>query len=145
VLLSIPSAIVLYVIGKPAIHLLFQHGAFTAHSSELTSLALLGYAFGLPAVTADTLLVFCFYAIKDARTPLVTNIGALAVHFTLLAILTHTLSGSAAIISIPLATAVTGTIEAVLLSLLLFTRLRKMVRADKGMQRLQKRRLQARG
>ena len=40
-LLSVPAAPLLCVAGKPAIRLLFQHGAFGAHSSALTSLALL--------------------------------------------------------------------------------------------------------
>ena len=74
VLLSIPTALVLCVFGKQANHLLFQHGKFTAHSSALTSMALFGYAVGLPGVTADVLLVTCFYALKDARTPLFTGI-----------------------------------------------------------------------
>jgi len=37
-------------------------------------MALRGYAIGLPGLTADVLLVSCFYAMKDARTPLSTNI-----------------------------------------------------------------------
>ena len=53
VLLCIPAAIVLYFFGKPAIHILFQHGKFTAHSSALTSMALFGYAVGLPGLTAN--------------------------------------------------------------------------------------------
>ena len=141
VLISGPAALVLYFLGKPAIHLLFQHGAFTAHSSALTSTALLGYALSLPAVTADTLLVLCFYALKDARTPLLTNIGMLVLHVGLLAILTKVFRGPEAILGIMLTTAVTGTAEAALLCLLLFMRLRGKVKMDKGAQRLQKRRL----
>ena len=144
VLLSIPAAIVLYFLGKPAIHLLFQHGAFTAHSSELTSIALLGYAFSLPALTADALLILCFYALKDARTPLLTNIGVLVLHVALLAILVKVFTGPQAILGILLTTAVTATIEAALLSLILFTRLSGKVKMDKGAQRLQKRRLHVR-
>jgi peptidoglycan biosynthesis protein MviN/MurJ (putative lipid II flippase) len=44
-----------------------------------------GYAVSLPPLTADTLLILCFYALKDARTPLFTNIGMLVLHVILLA------------------------------------------------------------
>jgi putative peptidoglycan lipid II flippase len=141
VLLSVPSSIVLYFVGKPAIHLFFQHGAFTAHSSALTSKALLGYAIGLPGLTASGLLIMCFYAMKDARTPLLTNIGALALHIGLLVLLLKLFASNFTILVIPLATAVTGTAEAMLLCLILFTRLHGKVKMDKGLQRLQKRRL----
>jgi len=140
VLLSVPASLVLYFLGKPAIHLLFQHGAFSAHSSALTSMALLGYAVGLPAFTADTLLILCFYAMKDARTPLFTNIGTLVLHVSLLAFLVRALSGAVVILAIPLAAAVTGTAEAALLCLILFMQLRGKVKTDKGVLRLQKRR-----
>ena len=68
-LLSIPAAIVLYVLGKPAIHLLFQHGAFTAHSSELTATALLGYAVSLPALTAGVTYPVLLCAERCAYPP----------------------------------------------------------------------------
>lgn len=144
VLLSVPAALALYFLGKPAIYIFFQHGAFTAHSSTLTSTALLGYAISLPAVTADMLLILCFYALKDARTPLFTNIGMLVLHVALLAILVKVFTGPQAILGILLTTAVTGTAEAVLLCLILFLQLRRKVKTDKGAQRLQKRRLQTR-
>jgi putative peptidoglycan lipid II flippase len=142
VLLSVPAALVLYLLGKPAIHILFQHGAFTAHSSALTSTALLGYAIGLPAVTADTLLIVCFYALKDARTPLFMNIVVLALHILLLTILVKVFTGPHAILGILVPGAITGAIEAALLYLILFMRLRRKVKTDKGAQRLYKRRLQ---
>jgi len=143
VLLCLPAALALYILGKPAIHLFFQHGAFNAHSSALTSMALLGYAIGLPGITADVLLVTCFYAMKDARTPLFTGIGAVVVRIALLILLLKLLTDKYTILAIPLAASVVGTADAVLLSLILFMRLRGKVKTDKGLQRLQKRRLQA--
>jgi putative peptidoglycan lipid II flippase len=143
VLLSVPAAVVLSFLGKPAIHIIFQHGAFNAHSSALTSMALLGYAIGLPGLTASALLILCFYAMKDARTPLLTNIGTLAARISLIVFLLKELTGTYAILAIPLAMAVAGTAEAALLSLILFMRLRAKVKTDKGLQRLLKRRLQA--
>jgi putative peptidoglycan lipid II flippase len=143
VLLCIPAAITLYFLGQPAIHLLFQHGAFNAHSSALTSMALLGYAIGLPGLTADVLLVTCFYAMKDARTPLFTNIVTVVARIALLLLLFRLLTSQYAILAIPLAASIVGTFEAAFLSFILFMRLRKKMQTDKGVQRLKKRRLHA--
>ena len=143
VLFCIPAALVLYFLGQPAIHLLFQHGAFNAHSSALTSMALLGYAIGLPGLTADVLLVTCFYAMKDARTPLFTNIVTVVARIALLLLLFKLLTGQYAILVIPLAASVVGTVEAAFLSFILFVRLRKKLQTDKGLQRLKKQRLHA--
>ena len=141
VLLCIPAAIVLYVFGKPAIHILFQHGKFNAHSSALTSIALFGYAIGLPGLTENALLVTCFYALKDARTPLFTGIATLVAHIALLVLLFHLLTGRYTILAIPLAASIGSTAEAACLSLILFVRLRKKIRTDKGWLRLRTRRL----
>jgi putative peptidoglycan lipid II flippase len=140
VLLSVLATIALSVAGHPAIVLLFQHGAFTSHASTLTATALLGYAVGLPGVTASGLLILSFYALKDARTPLLTNVGTLAVRISLLLLLLRVFRGDFAILAIPLAASTTGTAEALLLCLLLFLRLRSKVRMDKGLQRLHRRR-----
>src|SRR5262249_12677018 len=96
VLLSIPAAIVLSVGGYPAIRLLFQHGAFDPHASTLTARALLGYAVGLPGLTASGLLILSFYALKDARTPLLTNIGTFVARISLLLLLLRVFRGDTA-------------------------------------------------
>jgi putative peptidoglycan lipid II flippase len=124
VLVSIPAAILLALLGKPLIHLLFQHGAFTRHASALTALVLIGYAIGLPGQVAAQLLMRSFYALKNAIIPLITNIFSFAIHIGLLLFLFKTLSGKNVILSIPLAATITITVEAGLLSLLLLWRLR---------------------
>ena len=143
VLLSLPSALCLYVLGRPAIRILFQHGAFTAHSTALTYMALSGYALALPGTIATTLLVSCFYALKDAKTPLFVSIATVPVYIGFLALLVRIVTGPHAILAIPLATAITATIQAIMLTLLLFLRLRAKVKTDQGFQRLQMRRLRA--
>jgi putative peptidoglycan lipid II flippase len=139
-LFSVPAAIALAVLGRPAIMILFQHGAFNAHATLLTARALLGYAVGLPGLTTANLLILSFYALKDARTPLLTNIGTLAARIVLIFLLLKVFAGDSAILAIPLAASVVGTAEALLLGLLLFIRLRTKMKTDKGFQRLQQRR-----
>jgi putative peptidoglycan lipid II flippase len=124
VLISIPIAILLSIFGKPAIHILFQHGAFTRHSSNLTALALIGYAVGLPGNIASLILMRSFYALKNAVIPLLINIFALAAHIGLLVFLLKSLTGTYVILAIPLAAGISATAEACLLGLLLLWFLR---------------------
>jgi putative peptidoglycan lipid II flippase len=72
------------IVGKPLIHILFQHGAFTGHASALTALVLIGYAVGLPGRVASELLMRSFYGLKNALIPLLTNIVAFAAHVGLI-------------------------------------------------------------
>jgi putative peptidoglycan lipid II flippase len=130
VLVSIPSAFLLALLGKPLIRLLFQHGAFTKHAAALTALVLIGYAIGLPGQVAAQLLMRSFYALKNAIIPLCTNIFTFAIHIGLLLFLFKTLSGRNLILSIPLAATITITVEAGLLSLLLLWRLRVGIKKE---------------
>jgi putative peptidoglycan lipid II flippase len=124
VLISIPAAVLLALSGKPLIHLLFQHGAFTRHSSALTALVLIGYAFGLPGQVASGIFMRSFYALKNAVIPLFTNMLGFAMRISLLLFLFKVLTGKYLILAIPLAATGTATIEAGLLCLLLLWRLR---------------------
>lgn len=140
VLLTIPAAVLLAILGKPIIQLVFQHGAFDTHSTDLTSLALLGYALSIPSIAMGDQVSRAFYALKDARTPLCTSIFSVAVRVGLILFLLRILPKPSIILSIPLALAGSTTAEAVLLSSLLLFRLNKRVRNDKGMLRLLQRR-----
>ena len=137
-LLSVPCAIVLYVLGKPAISLIFQHGAFTNHSTGLTTLALLGYAVGLPGSAASELLVRAFYSLQDAYTPLVIDVLALAGRFGFILLFLDIMAGPSMILAIPLAISAIATVQAILLCILLVLRLQKGVAMDKGLQRLKR-------
>jgi len=138
VLISIPCAAALVILGKPAIHLLFQHGAFTQHSTNLTALALLGYAIGLPASIVVELVVRSYYALKDAYTPLFIDLLALAARFGLILLFLKIMAGPYVILAIPLATSVTATAQTILLCSLLALRLQKRVKMDKGLERLKR-------
>ncbi len=130
ILFSIPIAILLIVLGKPAIHLLFQHRAFTLHASTLTYLALVGYALALPGMVASQLLTNSFYALKDALSPLLTNVVTFAMRIGLILLLLRILAGTYIVMAIPLAAAGAMTIEAALLVVLLLPRLTRKIRAD---------------
>ena len=136
ILLMLPTALLLVVLGKPTIYLLFQHGAFNAHATDLTNLALIGYALALPGMAAGVLLSGAFFALKDAWTPFVTNTLNLGVRWGMLYLLFHALPASMQVLAVPLALAIAVNSEAILLGLLLLFRLRRRIKLDRGMVRL---------
>lgn len=143
--LSILASIVLFLFGKPAIHLLFRHGAFTSHSAAVTYTALQGYAIALPALTLVDIMVLIFYAMKDARTPLVSHIAAFAIHWGGLLLLLVWFTDSQKILAIPLAIAAAGTVQFCLLGSILYFRLRTKIKCDAGFLRLKRRRALSKG
>ncbi|HAH00785.1 MAG TPA: hypothetical protein DCL75_18465 [Ktedonobacter sp.] len=135
-ILSIVAGLGLYLFGKPAIQLLYQHGAFGKHSSKVTGTALLGYAVALPGMTLASVLVVGYYALRDARTPLFASILGLAARWSLIVLLLKVFTGSHVILAIPLAAAGTGLVESLFLGALIYRRLRSKVLVDMGMLRL---------
>ncbi len=77
----IPAAAGLFVLGKPIIALIFQHGEFTPEDTLQSWRALRYYLPGLPFAAIDLPLVFAFYAQKDTVTPVI--VGILGVLFYL--------------------------------------------------------------
>jgi putative peptidoglycan lipid II flippase len=130
-LFGIPTTLLLCVLGRPVIHIIFQHGAFNRHATDLTVLALIGYALGLPGIIAGELVVRVFFSMKDAFTPLVTNAINLAAHIGLIYLFLAVFTGASAVIGIPLAASGSATFEALVLCLLLYLRLRKKIAAEK--------------
>lgn len=75
--LTLPAALALIAAGRPIIATLYQHGAFTAAATALTSQALAAYALGLPAFVLLKLLTSPFFAHGDTTTPL--RVGLLTI------------------------------------------------------------------
>jgi len=69
--ISLPAAAGLIALREPIIAVLFGHGAFSELAVQSTSLALIGYALGLPAFCCVRALVSAFYAQEDTKTPVV--------------------------------------------------------------------------
>ena len=79
--LTIPAVIALFVLARPVVALLFQHGSFTETDTQQTTLALRYYLLGLTFAAVDQPLVFAFYARKDTWRPAL--VGILGVGFYL--------------------------------------------------------------
>ncbi|MGH7875454.1 MAG: murein biosynthesis integral membrane protein MurJ [Candidatus Binatia bacterium] len=82
-LLCIPSALGLAVLGRPIIALIFEHGKFTSFDTAQTANALAAYSFGLAGYAAIKVLSPAFYALQDARTPMLISLGSIIVNFVL--------------------------------------------------------------
>jgi putative peptidoglycan lipid II flippase len=80
-LLCIPSAVGLAVLGRPIIALIFEHGRFSAFDTTQTANALAAYAIGLAGYAAVKVLSPAFYALNDARTPMLISLGSIAVNY----------------------------------------------------------------
>jgi putative peptidoglycan lipid II flippase len=68
-LLTLPAALALALLGVPLIATLFQHGAFAASDVLATRSALVAYSVGLTGLILVKVLAPGFYARQDIRTP----------------------------------------------------------------------------
>ncbi len=82
-LLTIPSAVGLIVLGTPIIALIYEGGRFNANDTTHTASALACYAIGLAGYSAIKILAPAFYALKDARTPMVISLLSIAINFVM--------------------------------------------------------------
>ncbi len=76
IFIALPAMIGLMLLAQPIISTLFEYGAFEAHDSKMSSVALTAYAIGLPAFILIKILAPGFFARQDTRTPV--RIGIIA-------------------------------------------------------------------
>jgi putative peptidoglycan lipid II flippase len=65
----LPCAVYLLVLSPLIVSVIFQHGAFDAHSAYITCVALSCMSLGLPFFGTSRILVSGFYALQDTKTP----------------------------------------------------------------------------
>jgi len=80
-LLTIPSSVGLAVLGESMIGAVYQSGRFQAADTHQTAVALGGYAAGLAGYAAIKVLAPAFYALNDARTPMLVSLLSVAVNY----------------------------------------------------------------
>jgi putative peptidoglycan lipid II flippase len=123
--LAIPAVVALLVLGRPTIRILFERGKFTAAAGDLTYQVLIAYAVALPAYVGTEVITRGLIALRDTRTPLMTNTFQLAGRALIMALLV----GQFGVIAIPAALAVTATLETITLASVLLLKLRQRTRA----------------
>jgi putative peptidoglycan lipid II flippase len=80
-LLTLPSSMGLVVLGKSIIGSIYQGGKFQLYDTQQTALALSYYAIGLTGYAALKVVAPAFYALGDARTPMLVSLGSIVVNF----------------------------------------------------------------
>ena len=86
-LLTVPSSIGLIVLGNSMIGAIYQGGKFHAFDTQQTALALSCYAVGLAGYSALKILNPAFYALHDARTPMLISLISIAVNYVTASVL----------------------------------------------------------
>ena len=121
VALAVPALLGLLLLGRLAIRILFEHGRFGESAGSLTYQVLAVYSIALPAYVAAELLVRGLIALRDTRTPLLTNTVQITGRALIMALLIHSLG----VLAIPVAFAVMATLEAFALAAVLGLRMRR--------------------
>jgi len=80
-LLTVPSSVGLVVLGKSIIGAIYQGGRFQLYDTQQTAVALSYYAIGLMGYAALKVLSPAFYALNDARTPMLVSLGSILVNY----------------------------------------------------------------
>jgi putative peptidoglycan lipid II flippase len=80
VLLTLPAAVGLFVLARPLVAMLFQHGAFAAADTQQTALALRYYLVGLVFAAIDLPLLYAFYARHDTLRPALVGVFGVGVY-----------------------------------------------------------------
>ena len=88
-LLTIPSSVGLAVLGTPIIGSIYQSGRFDYYDTQRTAVALSFYAIGLAGYSALKVVTPAFYALKDARTPMMISLLSIIVNYLVAGIVTQ--------------------------------------------------------
>ncbi|MBV8822907.1 MAG: hypothetical protein JO123_08975 [Ktedonobacteraceae bacterium] len=114
-LLMIPAAAGLIVLRLPIVSLIFRHHNYTAQDVTLTALALQNYAYQLPFVVMDQLLIAAFYARKNTIIPVVVGVICITGYLAVALPFWHTLGTPA----LAFANTVQNSLHAIILLVLL--------------------------
>ena len=88
-LLTVPSSVGLVVLGKSIIGAIYQGGKFHLYDTQQTAIALSCYSIGLAGYAALKVLNPAFYALGDARTPMVVSICSIAINYATASTMIH--------------------------------------------------------
>ena len=80
-LLTVPSSVGLAVLGKSIIGGIYQGGRFELYDTQQTAYALSFYAIGLAGYAALKVLNPAYYALGDARTPMLVSLASILINF----------------------------------------------------------------
>ena len=82
-LIAVPAMLGLIVLAGPIITTLIQYREFSAFDTQMASMSLVAYAFGLPAFIFIKVLAPGFYSRQDTKTPVKIGVVAMLVNIAL--------------------------------------------------------------
>ena len=112
-LLGVPAATALIVIAEPLLMVIFQRGAFTEIDAQMASYSLMAYASGLLSFMLIKIFAPAFYSRQDTKTPVKYGIITMVSNMALNLILAIPFG----YVGLAMATALSGTLNALLLYL----------------------------
>lgn len=80
-LLTVPSSVGLAVLGPSIVGAVYEGRAFKFYDTQQTALALACYSIGLAGYSAVKVLNPAFYALNDARTPMIISFASIVINF----------------------------------------------------------------
>jgi len=83
-ILLLPVTVGLAVLREPFVRLLFERGAFTAASTQLTAGPLLFYSLGLLPFALEVIVVQFYFARQDTLTPVLADVVVFALNVALI-------------------------------------------------------------
>lgn len=110
-LLGIPAAIALVLIAEPLLLVIFQRGEFSLNDARMASFSLMAYGSGLLSFMLIKILAPAFYSRQDTKTPVKYGIITMVCNMLFNLILAIPFG----YVGLALATAMSGTLNAVLL------------------------------
>jgi putative peptidoglycan lipid II flippase len=82
-IITVPAAVGIIVLSEPINRLLFEYGRFTPEAVHAVAQASVCYTLGLVAYAGVKVVVPTFYALDEARTPVIAGIAAVVVNIGL--------------------------------------------------------------
>jgi putative peptidoglycan lipid II flippase len=86
-LLTLPAGVLIFVLRRPIIGALLQHGEYTDAAALNTSRALAGFALGLVGFSVYLFVLRGFYAHHDTRSPFIINVVENVINIVLAVVL----------------------------------------------------------
>ncbi len=117
--IGIPASAGLILLRRPLVELFYERNAFTAESTYRTAAVILFYSLGVWAYSASHVIIRAFYSIQDTKTPVKVGAGMVCLNLVLnLTLIWFLREGGLA-----LATAISATIQIIILFVLLHKKL----------------------
>jgi putative peptidoglycan lipid II flippase len=114
------------LLGRPLVTLLFEHGAYTRQDGDLTYALVVAFAWGLPFHALTEVVTRGLLALRDTRTPLVTNVAQLILRGGAMWLLIDRWG----LVVVPWSLTITAAVECILLWLMLRRRIRRRLKAE---------------